>query len=71
MLAPPQSLQVLLMRLCSQMLAPPQSLHLRLWQLCSHYLRALCGALTRCLCLPISKWTLASLLHSVGYPMGI
>ena len=27
MLAPPQSLQVLLMRLCGHMLVPPQSLH--------------------------------------------
>ena len=54
MLAPPQSLHLLLIRLCSQMLAPPQSLHLFLWRLCSHFLRPLCGALSRCLCLPRS-----------------
>ena len=34
MLAPPQSLQTLLRRLCWQMLAPPQSLHLLLSRLC-------------------------------------
>jgi len=34
MLAPPQSLQMHLSRLCGQMLAPPQSLHLLLWRLC-------------------------------------
>jgi hypothetical protein len=33
--APPQSLQVCLLRLCSQMLVPPLSLHLLLWRLCS------------------------------------
>jgi hypothetical protein len=44
----------LLIRLCSQMLAPPQSLHLFLWRLCSHVLRPLCGALSRCICLPLS-----------------
>ena len=38
MLAPPQSLQVLLWRLCSQMLAPPQFLHLLLSRLCSQML---------------------------------
>ena len=34
MLFPPQSLQVLLCRLCSQMLVPPQSLQLLLSRLC-------------------------------------
>jgi hypothetical protein len=55
MLAPLQSLHSLLRRLCSQMPAPPQSLDLLLCRLCSHFLRPLCGALTRCVCLPPSK----------------
>jgi hypothetical protein len=38
MLAPPQSLQVLIWRLCWQMLVPPQSLHLLLRRLCSQML---------------------------------
>jgi hypothetical protein len=33
MLAPPHSLQVLLMQLCWKMLVPPQLLHLFLWRL--------------------------------------
>jgi hypothetical protein len=36
--APPQSLQWLLRRLCSQMLAPPQSLHRLLMRLCRQML---------------------------------
>ena len=54
MRAPPQFLHWLLLRLCWQMQAPPQSLHVLLWRLCSHFLRPLCGALSRCLCLPFS-----------------
>ena len=60
MLAPPQSLHVLRMQLCSQMLAPPQSLHLRLSRLCSQmrappqslpeYLWRLCSHFLRPLC---------------------
>ena len=38
MLLPPQSLHVLLTRLCSQMEAPPQSLHTALRFLCSQML---------------------------------
>ena len=38
MLAPPQSLQALLMRLCRQMLVPPQSLHCFLPRWCSQIL---------------------------------
>jgi hypothetical protein len=41
MLVPPQSLQTLLLRLCSQMLAPPQFLHLFLKRLCSQMLARL------------------------------
>ena len=50
MLAPPQSMHLLLMRLCSKMLVPPQNLHWFLWRLCSIFLRPLrgCGALIRC-----------------------
>jgi len=35
---PPQSLQMILRRLCWQMLAPPQSLQALLWRLCSQML---------------------------------
>ena len=38
MLAPPQSLHLLLWRLCWQMLVPPQSLHLLLSRLCGQIL---------------------------------
>ena len=43
----------------------PQSLQMLLWRLCSHFLRPLCGALTRCLCLPLSNPSRLPLLHRI------
>jgi len=66
MLEPPRSLQLLLWRSCSQMPAPPQSLHLLTVMIA--LLAPLCGALTRCLCLPFSSSCLPTPAHANHRP---